>query len=275
MARKKKEHAHPDERWLLTYADMITLLFVLFIVLFSISVVNKSKFELLKKTLQSAFADGVLDAGNSVLPQQTGDTPAPVTEGAPSVPLDIAPVRPVSQSPSPQNATPAQVAETKQLADIQEKVQKAAAAAGLKDKIKAVVDERGLSIRLLTDGVLFDSGQAYLRPEGRVLLDPIAQSVRQIPNYIRIEGHTDSNPIHTGQFLNNRWLGGARAFAVEDLMVAQGVSDKRMMATSYGDTHPVAPNTTAAGRSQNRRVDIIVLRQQGNIPQSTTTITGG
>jgi chemotaxis protein MotB len=275
MARRQKHAAHNDERWLLTYADMITLLFVLFIVLFSISVVNKSKFDLLKKTLQSAFADGVLDAGDSVLPQQSGDQSAPVTEGAPSVPLlQIVPKRPTNAAPNPTEATPAQTAETRQLTDVQQKVQEAAEAAGLKAQIKAVVDERGLSIRLLTDGVLFDPGSALLKPEGLRLLDPIAGAVRDLPNYVRIEGHTDSTPIHTAMFPNNRALGAGRAVAVEDEFVHEGVPDKRMSSTSYGQTNPVAPNDTASHRGENRRVEILVLRRQGTIANSTTSSSG-
>ncbi|MEW6581976.1 MAG: flagellar motor protein MotB [Actinomycetota bacterium] len=265
MARKKKEHAHPDERWLLTYADMITLLFVLFIVLFAISSVNVSKFELLKRTLQTAFADGVLDAGDSLLPQQSGDRPAPVTEGSPQVSIDIAPRRPVDAPPSPEKASAQQALETHQLIDVREKVKKAAAAAGLKDKIKATVDERGLAIRLLTDGVLFDLGSAHLRPEGRRLLEPIGKALLQMPNDVRIEGHTDSTPIHTAQFPNNRWLGGARALAVEDDLIRLGVPEKRVESTSYGASNPIYPNDSPGHRSANRRVEILVLRAQGPI----------
>jgi len=271
MARKPKGHAHNDERWLLTYADMITLLFVLFIVLFAISAVDKHKFELLKQTLASAFSNGILDRGSSVLPEARRERPAPITESPPNLTIDLRPPSGASLA----DAAPEQALESRQLEEARRKVERAADAAGLRDRIEAVVDERGLAIRLLTDGVLFDSGSAVLRPEGLRLLDPIVAAVRGLPNYVRIEGHTDSHPIHTSRFPNNRHLGAARALAVEDYLVARGIPDKRIMSASFGAENPIATNATAAGRRRNRRVEILVLRQQGAPQRTARTVLGG
>jgi chemotaxis protein MotB len=275
MARRhKKGHAHADERWLLTYADMITLLFALFIILFSISVVNTSKFELLKRTLADAFSAGVLDNGSAVLPETKADTVAPITESPPNIVDAISP--PTSVTLVNSQASPQQALETQQLEEVKRKIEKEAAQAGFKGKITATVNERGLAIRILTDGVLFDSGSFVLRPEGKRLLAPIGASIKNLPNTVRIEGHTDSDPIHNGILRNNRWLGATRALAVTDYLVeGHGVPEERIRPMSFGDTRAVAPNDTAEHKQQNRRVEMLVLREQGAPQQTPATVLGG
>jgi len=275
MARRhKKGHAHADERWLLTYADMITLLFVLFIVLFSISVVNTSKFELLKRTLAGAFSAGVLETGSAILPETKADHVAPVTESPPNLIDALSPPTGVTLvNPA---ASPQQALETRQLEEIKAKIEAKAAGAGFKGKITATVNEHGLAIRILTDGVLFDSGSYILRPEGKRLLAPIGASIKDLPNTVRIEGHTDSDPIHRGVLRNNRWLGATRALAVTDYLVEEhGVPEQRLRPMSFGDTRAVAPNDTYAHKQQNRRVEMLVLREQGAPQQTPASVLGG
>jgi chemotaxis protein MotB len=271
--RQKKQHAHADDRWLLTYADVITLLFALFIVLFSISVVNQSKFEALKATLAGAFDVGILDGGSAVLPETKADTPAPIVESVPNVLDASSPLASVGVS-NP-NSTPAQTVESQQLEEVKRRIEEEAAQAGFKGKITATVNEKGLAIKILTDGVLFDSGSAVLRPEGVALLKPVGMPLRELQNRITIDGHTDSDPISSAQFPSNRHLSSFRALAVETYMMSLGIADPRMEAVGHGDTRPVKSNNTASNKQQNRRVEMLVLREQGSPGSPLATPSGG
>ncbi|MGD9570754.1 MAG: OmpA family protein [Thermoleophilia bacterium] len=272
MAKKKVRHEeHPDERWLITYADVLTLMFVLFMVLFSISVVNTSKFEILKESLQDAFNSGLTSGGPSVLTSSAG-TPSPVVDTPTS---QIAPEVPSVGGINLTQASPGQILETAQLEKAGEAISKKLEEAGLADSVRLEVTERGLGVRLETDGVLFDPGQAVLKAEGARILAPIASSLRGLPNPIRVEGHTDDTPIATAQFPSNWDLSAIRASAVVRTLAAAGVPDGRLQGAAYGDTRPVADNGTAAGRSDNRRVEIYVLRLQGAPNQSPAEALGG
>jgi chemotaxis protein MotB len=257
--RKRREEEHPDERWLVTYADVLTLMFVLFMVLFSISIVNTSKFDMLKETLQDAFSSGLVAGGESVLPSAEGRTPTPVVDGS----VSIGPSLPTLGGIDLATAPAEQGLETSQLEAARRAIEERARAAGLAGNVTASVDERGLVVRLETDGILFASGSAALTPAGASILNPIAHSLRALPNPIRVEGHTDPNPISTAQFPSNWELSGARASAVVRSLAGDGIPDSRLQFAGFGSTRPIARNDTAAGQSRNRRVEILVLRMQG------------
>jgi chemotaxis protein MotB len=270
--RKKRVEEHPDERWLVTYADVLTLMFVLFMVLFSISVVNTSKFDLLKQTLQDAFSSGLISGGEKVLPEVEGPTPAPVVD----IPSSrIAPEVPTVGGLNLGAASPEQALETRQLEAAQRTIDAKVADAGLKRSITTTVNERGLVVRLQTDGVLFDSGSAALKPEGARILAPIAASLSKLSNPIRVEGHTDSNPISTAQFPSNWELSGSRASAVVRTFEAGGIPASRLQFAGFGENRPAADNTTEAGRAKNRRIEVLVLRLQGGPGQSPAAALGG
>jgi len=207
MARKKQHHAeHPDERWLLTYADMITLLMALFMVLYAMSMVNKTKFEALRTTLKQSFSGAILTGGTSILDHGavsssqtqaqsdlTGkDTPVPDA----FAPAPVA--QQTAQSVAKQSATAARQAQLKQeqqLDAAKAKVDRAIRAAHLEGKAKTILDpRRGLVIRLITDDVLFGLGKYVLRPEGYPLLTSIAHAIQPLPNAVRVEGYTDTLP---------------------------------------------------------------------------------
>ena len=272
MAKRKQRHEeHPDERWLITYADVLTLMFVLFMVLFSISVVNTAKFDMLKQTLQDAFNSGLAQGGDSVLDSNPG-APAPAV----STQLgQIAPQVPSLQGISPADATPEQVLESVQLEAAQKAIEQKLDTAGVGGKVSTSVNERGLAIRLETDGVLFTPGSAALQPAGATIIAPIARSLAALPNPVRVEGHTDSTPISTAEFPSNWELSGARASAVVRTMIGSGVPATRLQATGFADTKPLGDNGVAAGRAMNRRVEILVLRMQGAPSQSPATALGG
>lgn len=271
MARRKQRHEeHPDERWLITYADVLTLMFVLFMVLFSISVVNTSKFEILKESLQDAFNGGLTGGGTGVLTTSQG-SPSPVVDTPAG---RIAPEVPSVGGVNLMEASAGQVLETSQLEAAREAIESKLEATGLADKVKLEVNERGLGVRLETDGVLFDSGRAVLRPEGQRIIVPIAASLRALPNPVRVEGHTDDAPIATSQFPSNWALSGVRAAAVVQTMQSAGIPEGRLQVAGYGESRPVADNGTAAGRAANRRVEIYVLRLQGAPGEPAAEIGG-
>jgi chemotaxis protein MotB len=258
MARRKKhEEEHADERWLITYADVLTLMFVLFMVLFSISVVNTSKFEMLKQTLQTAFSSGITDGGESVLNEMAKTAGLDVPAGS-----MIAPVVPTAGGVDAATET-ARALENRQLEAAKRAIDATVERAGLKTSVTTRIDQRGLWVRLATDGVLFDSGSAALRQDGADLLDPISITLKRLPNPVRVEGHTDSNPISTATYASNWELSGGRAAAVVRRLASNGMPGGRLELSGFGDTRPISTNDTAAGRAANRRVVVLVQRVQG------------
>lgn len=262
MARRRKkggEGEHADERWLITYADVLTLMFVLFMVLFSISVVNTSKFEMLKQTLQEAFSGGVVDGGTSVLTEMARQAGIE----APQSSATVAPAFPTAGGSSGAQTSSAAALETRQLEAAKRAIDGAVERAGMKANVTTTIDQRGLHVRLATDGVLFDSGSAVVRPEGERLLVPIVGALRRLPNPVLVEGHTDSNPIATATYPSNWELSGGRASAVVRRLEAGGIPGGRLEFSGFGQTRPISTNETAAGRAANRRVDVLVQRTQG------------
>ena len=256
MARgKRKAHAdeHPDERWLLTYADMITLLMALFMVLFSISSVNTSKFESLQKSLQDAFSGKIIPGGRSVA--QAGaqaDTPA-VKVAAP-----VASLR--ETMAEAQGRAQSAADEERDLEALKASIDAWAASHGLAKKVETRIDARGLTVRLLTDDLLFASGSADLQPRAAPLMRKLGQLLRtEGAHPIAVEGHTDSVPVGGG-YPSNWELSGARAAAVVRALTREGVSPVRMSATGHSFYDPITTNATEGGRSQNRRVEILVPR---------------
>jgi chemotaxis protein MotB len=276
MARKKQHHAeHPDERWLLTYADMITLLMALFMVLYAMSMVNKTKFEALRTTLKQSFSGAILTGGTSILDHGavsssqtqaqsdlTGkDTPVPDA----FAPAPVA--QQTAQSAAKQSATAARQAQLKQeqqLDAAKAKVDRAIRAAHLEGKAKTILDpRRGLVIRLITDDVLFGLGKYVLRPEGYPLLTSIAHAIQPLPNAVRVEGYTDTLPCSC--FFGNEGLSFARADTVLHFLGSHGftIGDRHdAVPVAYGDRYPLSPNSSTAGNPRNRRVEIVILRNQ-------------
>jgi chemotaxis protein MotB len=256
-----------EDRWLLTYADMITLLMALFMVLFSITSVNKSKLEILSKTLQEAFSGKVLPGGEAI--RSTGADPkATNANAAPAIP---------AITPAVQNATPSAAAaaakEQEDFRRLKEQIDAYAREKGIQDKLQTVIAQRGLVIRLLTDRVLFDSGAAELKPAATPVLTKVGAILRKEgAHQIMVEGHTDTVPISGSLFPTNWELSTARASRVVRFLIGSGVSQQRLSAAGYAALHPLATNQTAGGRSRNRRVEIVLLRSgQGTATQGGKT----
>jgi chemotaxis protein MotB len=279
------EHEN-EERWLLTYADMLTLLFALFMVLFSISSVNISKYQVLQQSLKSAFSGSILPGGRAILSSGSESTSAhtPATAEVPSiVPLVPTPTSRSSSSTgsasstssSSQAAKPltsaqlqaalnsmsASVSEQDTFVALKAKMDAYAKAHGFGDKVQTIIERRGLVVRVLTDNLLFASGSATLKSGADQLLDEVAQLLNLDPSHpITVEGHTDNQPIATAQFPSNWELSTTRATNVVRFLISRGVIASRLGAVGYADLHPIASNATAAGRAKNRRVEIVLMR---------------
>jgi chemotaxis protein MotB len=288
-----------EERWLLTYADMLTLLFALFMVLFSISSVNISKYQVLQQSLKAAFSGSILPGGRAILQSGSESTAehTPATAAVPSiVPLVPTPTSRSSSSTGAANTPAAQAAQAAQAARaaraaasakpmttaqlqaalnsmsasvaeqdsfvaLQKKLNAYAKAHGFSDKVQTVIQRRGLVVRVLTDKLLFNSGQATLQPQGEPLLEEVGQLLNVDRSHpITVEGHTDNVPIATAEFPSNWELSTARATTVVRFLIAHAVSAGRLGAVGYADLHPIASNATASGRALNRRVDIVLMR---------------
>jgi chemotaxis protein MotB len=254
--RKKRgghEDEHPDERWLLTYADMITLLMALFMVLFSISSVNTSKFESLQKSLQDAFSGRIIPGGQSIAQSGAQSTTPEVKVSAPVQSLR-------EQMSEAQGRSKTVAEEERDLRALKAAIDAWSAAHGLARKVETRIDARGLTVRLLTDDLLFASGSAELQPQAGPLMRRLGQLLRTEGTHpIAVEGHTDSVPV-SGRHPSNWELSGDRASAVVRALARHGVSPVRMSAVGHAFYDPIATNATARGRSQNRRVEILVPR---------------
>jgi chemotaxis protein MotB len=248
--RRHHEEAHGDERWLLTYADMITLLMALFIVMFAMSSVNESKFESLQQSLAEAFSGRIL-GGESI--QQTGGSVTADKSNSAAHPQTLSPM----PSASPQART-----EQEDFRRLKAELDRVIEQQGLQRKVEAVIERRGLAVRVMSDGLLFDSGSADVRPAAVPMLRKVGRVLAVDKAHpFRIEGHTDDVPV-SGRYPSNWELSTARSSAVvRAFMDGTGIAGKRFEAVGRAELEPLKPNTSAAGRSANRRVEIVLPRR--------------
>lgn len=232
MKKKHEEHEN-HERWLVSYADFITLLFAFFVVMYSVSSVNEGKFKVLSESLVSSFNNK----------KTVGD-------------LSIVSL-PISKN------NPMQVKEKPPSADTARtflQVANAIAAANVPQGVQITTTERGLNIRI-KDDALFQSGSARLNPQIQEFIDLIASLVKELPNFIAVEGHTDNQPIRSSLYPSNWDLSTARANTlVKYLIDHHQLADYRLSSTGYAGSRPVELNDTPEGQASNRRVELIVLK---------------
>ena len=257
MARKKRAEEHENhERWLVSYADFITLLFAFFVVMYSISSVNEGKYRVLSDSMVAAFRD----PARSLEPVQTGvlvrepmhsDTPMdsrePIVERI-KTPLPVQPEEP---------STPAE-ADDQAVQDLADSIE--ASMADLVDDglIEVRRDKRWIEVEIKSS-ILFASGSAGLSAESAPVLRELAEKFKPLDNVIHVEGFTDNVPISNFDFLSNWELSAARAASVVHLFTRLGIHPKRLAAIGYGEFRPVASNETAAGRARNRRVVLVIM----------------
>ena len=253
MSKGRRHRGHDGghenhERWLLTYADLITLLMVFFVVLYSMSQADSTKFRRISASLQQAFNLDVLQgqAATSI-----GDG---MVQG--SAPMDDL----ISNGEVPQ------------VARLQTKIQAVLEGGANSPDVTVGTDREGVVVRL-SGSYLFDSGRAELKPNSLSVLDVIATELRLLPNDIRVDGHTDSNPIDSPRYATNWELSVARALAVTRyLSETDGVRAGRLIAAGFGEFRPLVPNDSREHRALNRRVEIHLLSsvQPKAVPQKLT-----
>lgn len=266
MKKKVKAKKENGERWLLTYADMITLLLALFILLYSMATIDQTKYEQLAASLNAALGDGkgasIFDGTNGVL-DNNGDHIIPNNSGKNG---QSSVTGTVSVTPSP-TVTPtkgaAEQSDTlttkEQMSDLEDQINENIKGLNPEGAIGTAVAERGLIISL-ADDAFFDSGQAELKASMKKSLGKIAKLINKVKNPIVIEGYTDNIPISSKEHPSNWQLSTDRSSSVAQYLVEEEqVDGTRISAVGYGEYRPIATNNTEAGRKKNRRVDITIL----------------
>ena len=251
MARKKYEEEHEShDRWLVSYADFITLLFAFFVVMYALSSINEGKYRVLANSLVNAFGH------------------APTAPLLKSDSQPAAPLRPrVLPQPKPRTSE-ALRREREHLTGIARDILKVLAPLIDQGKVRVTQTTLGVSVEI-NASVLFAQGDARLSNESSQALKAVAAVLKNDEHAIRVEGHTDSVPIRTVFFPSNWELSAMRAGSVVRLFVENGIAEARLTAVGHGSTQPVGPNDTAEGRQRNRRVTIMIL---SNLPDEKTDV---
>lgn len=236
--KRKKDDGHENlERWLLTYADLITLLLAFFIVMYSMSRLDAKRFGKMAEAL-----NGVLKGGTTVFKYLNDEE---IAKGHGLLKLgDLSMIQ-------------------KQIEERFEKVQ-------TNEQVQTEITERGLVVHIM-ESALFKEGSATVEPKAREILDIVSAQVTGIPNHVRIEGHTDDRQINTPIFPSNWELSTARATQVVRYFIENhGIAPDRISALGYGEYRPVLPNNSIENRAKNRRVDILILTMELSMKEPTS-----
>jgi chemotaxis protein MotB len=267
----EEEHEN-HERWLVSYADMMTLLMVLFIVLFAISQVDQKKFAALKDGLATGLGSttDVVVSGGTSINQTAGVSPAAIDIGSPVTSSQSAATdkRAGSTAASAKDTLAAAKREAANLAAIEKKINDALRPKGLADSVRFKVTERGLVVALVSDDVFFANASADLRPKGRVVLRVIGPVLRTLPQHVAVEGHANHLALRSSAFPSNWELSASRAGSVVRYLQSDGVSAKRLSATGYGSSRPLYPSDAKRSIRFNRRVDIVLVSDQPSAVRS-------
>ena len=257
MARRRKPEEHVNhERWLVSYADFITLLFAFFVVMFATAQTDRTKASRVSESVRKALEEGQV---SSVVQAILGGTRDDKGRGNAMMMGPGGAQRATRDGPPP----PPPVSLSGSLESLQSALKLEVA----KGQLKISMESRGLVISL-REASFFASGDDTVYPGAYPSIEKIAQAIRQLPNPVRLEGHSDAVPIHNSRFHNNWELSAARSVAMLELLTSRfGVSSGRMAVVGYADTMPVESNDTEEGRAHNRRVDIVILNEMGTRPE--------
>ena len=249
LKRKHKHEEHVDESWLIPYADILTLLLALFIVLFAASEVNSQKFQEISDSFNQE-----LQGGTGILDQQ-----APV-----ETPGDTSKLADLEEDGAEEEAqkSPEAIArdkDFKELGEIQEKIEAYIKEKGLSPRLQTILTTKGLLLTI-KEGVLYPSGSADITAEADAMAAEIAKLlVTDVPRTIYIEGHTDNVPVDGEKYPSNWELSSERAINfMKILLENEGLDPRKFSATGYGEYQPVATNETPEGRAENRRVEVLI-----------------
>ncbi|WP_312512312.1 flagellar motor protein MotD [Massilia sp.] len=239
MARKRYDDDVPTEhheRWLISYADFITLLFAFFVVMYAISIVNEGKYQQLSDALGDAFG------GRGAATQ---------------VNTNVEPVLPLSHIVNRKRNEAAR-REHERMGVLARDLTATLLPLVKSGQVRVTQNARGVSVEI-NASVLFDQGQALLQPEASEILQAVGGLLRNDPHRIEVEGHTDDVPIASTVYPSNWELSAARASSVVRLFIDSGVAPVRLSALGFAATRPVAPNTDPVGQARNRRVAVMIL----------------
>lgn len=251
MARKKHESHENHERWLVSYADFITLLFAFFVVMFATSQTDKTKAQAVADSVKKALEGQSFTSMVKVILGGTIDTKGQgnAQKNGPGG------QRKVARTESPKG----QVVELLPSFELLSKELDQEIKSG---KLQISMGARGITISFM-QAALFPSGEDEISPEFYPTIQKIVGAMKQVPNPVRTEGHTDSVPIHNMRFRSNWELSAARSIALVELFSKMGVPHERLSIAGYADTAPLDSNDTEEGRQKNRRVDIVILNETG------------
>lgn len=258
MARKKKHEEHENqERWLVSYADFITLLFAFFVVMYSISSINEGKYRVLSDSISSAFSGQAA----TIKPIKMGD---PIKTPIKSV---INQPAPDSLAPPPPRATMQAPDGLPDMGDAQQERELNSVADEVDVGLKELIDQNIISVNRdkawieveINTSILFASGSAGLQPGALPVMRTLAKILGVKKYNIQVEGFTDNVPIQTDVFPSNWELSAARAASVVRVFADEGVSPQRLAAIGFGEHRPLSDNSTEASRKQNRRVRVVIL----------------
>jgi chemotaxis protein MotB len=249
--RKVMQEPEHQDRWLVSYADFITLLFAFFVVMYSISSVNKDKYATFSESIDQAMFHTDYEL-KSIEPIQILDIPTTIQ------PIEL---------PNLVVVTPEEKAISQEVMDEKQRLEEVSQR--FKSALQPYVDSQLVGIKKydfwleleMNSELLFASGKAELSPKAQSVLADVAAVVRDLPNSINIEGYTDDVPIATGVFPSNWDLSSARATSVVKELVKNSIPPQRLSAVGYGEFHPIADNKEEAGRFKNRRVVLMVMSQ--------------
>lgn len=269
-AAEHEEGHEGSERWLVTYADMVTLLMVLFIVMFAMSQVSEEKYNSLKQGLSSGFGQSVsvLNGASHQLDEDGSVAPASIAYDAVIHEAPAAQRAALQQAISAADRARLQKryadarAEVSRLEKIRRQVLKALSAHGLSQDVRTAIDERGLVVSLVSRHVVFEPNVAELTPRGRRVVNALAPVLRGIPEPLRVDGHTNQVKVKPKYFPTDWELSAARAVRVlRQLQEDNRIPGDRLTASAFGHEKPLVDPTRAGSQQINKRVDIIVLSQ--------------
>ena len=255
MIRRKiiEEDDENPERWLVSYADFITLLFAFFVVMYAISSVNKSKYDQLTNSMGSAFLGKI---GPNGLPVVQANNDPKQANGQPQKAL----LKPL---PLSYLITEKTRKEREAMLAVGINVSQKLSTLIAEQKVNIMQNSRGVRIDI-NDSLLFEPGSAELSPRAAPLMSQIADSVKDSVYNLQVEGHTDNVPIHSDLFFSNWELSALRASSVVRMLSTMNIKENRLSATGFGSTQPISENETPNGRSKNRRVAILIMYESAS-----------
>src|SRR6478735_2159293 len=268
--RKEEHEEHENhERWLVTYADMLTLLMVLFIVMFAMSQVDQTKYNQLKNGLADGFGStsSFMKGSDSILEHQSGDLSPDIASVVQE--LNFSAKQTVTRalggrSEAEQDLEAARRVYSR-LERIRKQVEAALARKGLGDDVRTAIDERGLVVSLVSKHVVFKPDVANLSPRGQRVVDTLAPVLRDIHEQLRVDGHTNQVKVHPRYFATDWDLSAARAVTVlRRLNEANGVPARRLSVSAFGHEKPLIDPDDPGSQDVNKRVDIVILPDADN-----------